>query len=167
LQWNILVCFWPFYYFTAIGNILWPFGIFCGHLVYFFPFWYFVQRKIWQPRSLKSGKFNFCFHKDFPQSKRGKFVAVLTKIVFNSTSERQINFKKFSVVLPRQIQYRFQEDFPQFYRGKSTAILRWYNSGWKCGLSRLSAKMHWNQGDQMSFVKKITQNVAKHIFCQD
>jgi ABC-type spermidine/putrescine transport system permease subunit II len=36
-------------YFTAIGNILWPFGIFCGHLVYFFPFWYFVPRKIWQP----------------------------------------------------------------------------------------------------------------------
>jgi hypothetical protein len=36
-------------YFTAIGNILWPFGILCGHLVYFSPFWYFVPRKIWQP----------------------------------------------------------------------------------------------------------------------
>jgi hypothetical protein len=36
-------------YFTAIGNILWPFGIFCGTLVYFPPFWYFGQRKIWQP----------------------------------------------------------------------------------------------------------------------
>jgi hypothetical protein len=36
-------------YFTAIGNILWPFGIFCGHLVYFSPFWYIVKRKIWQP----------------------------------------------------------------------------------------------------------------------
>jgi hypothetical protein len=24
-------------YFTAIGNILCPFGIFCGHLVLFFP----------------------------------------------------------------------------------------------------------------------------------
>jgi hypothetical protein len=23
--------------FTAIGNILWPFGIFCGHLVYLSP----------------------------------------------------------------------------------------------------------------------------------
>jgi hypothetical protein len=23
--------------FTAIGNILWPFGVFCGHLVLFFP----------------------------------------------------------------------------------------------------------------------------------
>jgi hypothetical protein len=22
-------------YFTAIGNMLWPFGVFCGHLVYF------------------------------------------------------------------------------------------------------------------------------------
>jgi hypothetical protein len=30
-------------YFTAIWYILWPFGI-------FFPFWYVVQRKIWQPR---------------------------------------------------------------------------------------------------------------------
>jgi hypothetical protein len=36
-------------YFTAIGNILLPFSIFCGHLVYFSPFWYFVPRKIWQP----------------------------------------------------------------------------------------------------------------------
>jgi hypothetical protein len=36
-------------YFTAIGNTLRPFGILFGHLVYFSPFWYFVQRKIWQP----------------------------------------------------------------------------------------------------------------------
>jgi hypothetical protein len=36
-------------YFTAIGNILCPFGIFCVHLVYFPPFWYFGPRKIWQP----------------------------------------------------------------------------------------------------------------------
>jgi hypothetical protein len=35
--------------FTAIGNILWPFGIFCGNLAYFSPFWYFGRRKIWQP----------------------------------------------------------------------------------------------------------------------
>jgi hypothetical protein len=35
-------------YFTAIGNILWPFGVFFGHLVYFPRFWYFVPRKIWQ-----------------------------------------------------------------------------------------------------------------------
>jgi hypothetical protein len=35
--------------FTAIGNILWPFGIFCGNLVYFSPFGYFGPRKIWQP----------------------------------------------------------------------------------------------------------------------
>jgi hypothetical protein len=32
-----LVCF------TAIGNILWSLGIFCGHLVYFSPFWYVVR----------------------------------------------------------------------------------------------------------------------------
>jgi hypothetical protein len=29
-------------YFTTIGN---PFGIFCGHLVNFSPFWYFVPTK--------------------------------------------------------------------------------------------------------------------------
>jgi hypothetical protein len=33
-------------HFTAIGNILCPVGIFCGHLVYFPPFWYVVPRKI-------------------------------------------------------------------------------------------------------------------------
>jgi hypothetical protein len=35
-------------YFTVIGNILRPFGLFCGHLLYFSPFWYVVPRKIWQ-----------------------------------------------------------------------------------------------------------------------
>jgi hypothetical protein len=38
-------------YFAAIGNILRPFGIFCGNLVYLSPFWYFGPRKIWQPWS--------------------------------------------------------------------------------------------------------------------
>jgi hypothetical protein len=32
-------------YFTAI----WPFGIVCGHLVYFSQFGMFGPRKIWQP----------------------------------------------------------------------------------------------------------------------
>jgi hypothetical protein len=36
-------------YFTAIGNILWSFGISCGNLVYFSPFGHFGPRKIWQP----------------------------------------------------------------------------------------------------------------------
>jgi hypothetical protein len=38
-------------YFTAIGNILWPFGIVCGHLVFLPPFWDLEPRKIWQPWS--------------------------------------------------------------------------------------------------------------------
>jgi hypothetical protein len=42
----------------AIWYILWPFGIFYGHLVYsvayFTPFWYVVQRKIWQPLSARA-----------------------------------------------------------------------------------------------------------------
>jgi hypothetical protein len=46
---NLGVSFDRLVYFTAMGNILGPFGIFCVHLVYFSPFWYFVPRKIWQP----------------------------------------------------------------------------------------------------------------------
>jgi hypothetical protein len=35
--------------FTVLCYILWAFGIVRGNLVYFFPFWYIVPRKIWQP----------------------------------------------------------------------------------------------------------------------
>jgi hypothetical protein len=35
--------------FMVIFYTLWPNGIFCGHLVHFSPFWYVVERKIWQP----------------------------------------------------------------------------------------------------------------------
>jgi hypothetical protein len=41
--------------FMATLSILRPnatFGTFCGHLVHFFPFWFIVQRKIWQPCQL-------------------------------------------------------------------------------------------------------------------
>jgi hypothetical protein len=36
-------------HFTVICYILWTSGKVRGNLVYFFPFWYFVPRKIWQP----------------------------------------------------------------------------------------------------------------------
>jgi hypothetical protein len=36
-------------YFMALWNILWPFGIVCGHLLYFSQFGMFGQSKIWQP----------------------------------------------------------------------------------------------------------------------
>jgi hypothetical protein len=36
-------------YFMTIWNILWPFGIVCGHLLYFSQFEMFGPRKIWQP----------------------------------------------------------------------------------------------------------------------
>jgi hypothetical protein len=39
--WSVLL---PFHI-----HILWPFGIFSGHFGIFFPFWYVVPRKIWQP----------------------------------------------------------------------------------------------------------------------
>jgi hypothetical protein len=43
-------------YFMVIWSILRPFGLFCGHLVYFLPFWYVVQRKIWQPRTRRESR---------------------------------------------------------------------------------------------------------------
>jgi hypothetical protein len=36
-------------HFTFFCYILWTFGLVRGNLVYFSRFWYFVQRKIWQP----------------------------------------------------------------------------------------------------------------------
>jgi hypothetical protein len=36
-------------YITAIGNILWPFGILCGNLVYFSPFGVLDQEKSGNP----------------------------------------------------------------------------------------------------------------------
>jgi hypothetical protein len=38
-------------YFMAIWYNLWPFGIVCGHLLYFSQFGIFGPRKIWQPWS--------------------------------------------------------------------------------------------------------------------
>jgi hypothetical protein len=32
-------------YFAVIWYILWEFGMVCGHLVYFLPFWYFWTKK--------------------------------------------------------------------------------------------------------------------------
>jgi hypothetical protein len=36
-------------YFKAIGNILWPFGIFCGNLVHITPFRHLDQEKSGNP----------------------------------------------------------------------------------------------------------------------
>jgi hypothetical protein len=38
-------------HFTVFCYILWTFGIVREKFGIFFPFWYFVRRKIWQPRS--------------------------------------------------------------------------------------------------------------------
>jgi hypothetical protein len=43
---NLGIFYEHFIYFTAIGNILRVFGIFCRHLVYFSPFWYFVPKNM-------------------------------------------------------------------------------------------------------------------------
>jgi hypothetical protein len=45
---NVGIFYINLVYLKAIGNTLWPFGIFCDNLVYFSPFWYVVPRKIWQ-----------------------------------------------------------------------------------------------------------------------
>jgi hypothetical protein len=36
-------------HFMVFCYILWTFGVVRKYLVYFFQFWYFVRRKIWQP----------------------------------------------------------------------------------------------------------------------
>jgi hypothetical protein len=46
---NLAIFYDHLVYFRDIGNISWPFGIFCGYLVYFPPLGYFGPRKIWQP----------------------------------------------------------------------------------------------------------------------
>jgi hypothetical protein len=48
---NVGIFFDRLEYFTAIWYNLWPFGIACGHLLYFSKFGTFGSRKIWQPWS--------------------------------------------------------------------------------------------------------------------
>jgi hypothetical protein len=52
---NLGILFDHLVYFTAIGNIIWPLGIFCGNLVYFSAFWNFGPRKIWRPWFTQQG----------------------------------------------------------------------------------------------------------------
>jgi hypothetical protein len=46
----------------AVWYNIWPFGILCGHLVYFSQFGMFGPRKIWQPfsglKKISAGKLN-------------------------------------------------------------------------------------------------------------
>jgi hypothetical protein len=48
---NVGIFYGHLEYCAAICYNVWPFGIFCGHLVHFSCFWYAVLRKIWQPCS--------------------------------------------------------------------------------------------------------------------
>jgi hypothetical protein len=48
---NIDILFGHLEYCSAIWYMLFPFYIFCGHLVFFPPFGYLVPSKIWQPCS--------------------------------------------------------------------------------------------------------------------
>jgi hypothetical protein len=50
ILWSFGIVYGHLVYFMIIWNVVWPFGLFYGHLVYlFFPFWYVVPKKIWQP----------------------------------------------------------------------------------------------------------------------
>jgi hypothetical protein len=46
---NVSIFYDHLEYFTAIWYNLWPFGIVCGHLVYFSSFGMFRPIKFWQP----------------------------------------------------------------------------------------------------------------------
>jgi hypothetical protein len=46
---DVGIFYGPLVHFTVFCYILWTPGTVPGNLVYFFPFWYFVPRKIWQP----------------------------------------------------------------------------------------------------------------------
>jgi hypothetical protein len=46
---NVVMFYEHWEYFSLIWYNLYPFGIFCGHLVYFSRFGMFGPRKIWQP----------------------------------------------------------------------------------------------------------------------
>jgi hypothetical protein len=46
---DVGIILWTFGLFAVIWSILLTFGIFCGHFVNIFTFWYVVRRKIWQP----------------------------------------------------------------------------------------------------------------------
>jgi hypothetical protein len=69
--WSILRTFW---------HISLPYGIFCGNLVYFPPFWYVVPRKLWQPcypgvpRWLRCGLVSASQHKNSIWNK-GQFIS--------------------------------------------------------------------------------------------
>jgi hypothetical protein len=47
---NVGIFYIHLVYFMAIGNIVWPFGIFCGNLVYKSPFGILDQEKSGNPR---------------------------------------------------------------------------------------------------------------------
>jgi hypothetical protein len=66
---------------TAIGNILWPIGIFCGNLVYFSPFWYFGPRKIWHLWCMYvSKKVHFQFRENANCQKSDRTGKIISKI---------------------------------------------------------------------------------------
>jgi hypothetical protein len=48
---NVVIFHYLLEHFTTIWYNLQPFGVVCGHLVYFFHFGMFGPRKIWQPWS--------------------------------------------------------------------------------------------------------------------
>jgi hypothetical protein len=79
--------------------MLWPFGIFYGHLVYFSPFWHVAPKKIWQPwREQKSFWLkNNLRRRGWKKGARWMYAAVEQQLVRISGVSRQIFFLRQSL----------------------------------------------------------------------
>jgi hypothetical protein len=74
LQWKMLVYLWPFgifcghlLHFVAICYILWPFSIFCGHFVYCSRF-----GMLYQEKSCNSGIYTKCNYESHHVAQEGR-----------------------------------------------------------------------------------------------
>jgi hypothetical protein len=92
-------------HFTAIWYILWPFGIFYGYLVYFFPFWYVVSRKIWQhwSRATSHTKRNFAKKKLLKP-----FLVRRTEVIAPSAHARVRTYPLEIAFVPKLLMCRFE-----------------------------------------------------------
>jgi hypothetical protein len=83
-----------------LRSILWSFGVFCGKLVNFFPFGYFVPRKIWQKSGKKCGKVYFsCLTNNL--SNAVIFVPKILFILSGRPHLSTIRWKSWDIVLFR------------------------------------------------------------------
>jgi hypothetical protein len=98
-----------FVYFMTIWNNLWPFGIICGHLVYFPRFGMFGPRKIWQPCCTLAGNVGRrCVQENFRSVR-------IQKPVAKSSATRRVCEKKRPKCSPTEFWSMLKHNF---YGGK-------------------------------------------------